>query len=251
VNGDEFDELLGAYALDAVSDDERLEIEAYLAVNPRARAEVAQHRETATLLAFTGAPAPSGLWDKIAASLDERAPAAHTVLAPVLQLEDRRARRRAAVSRWVAVGAASAAAVAAIAILSAKVADQRNELGALRAENVTSQLAGAASKALADNTARKARLVSTDGTHSAEVAVEGSTGYLVANGLAPLGNDKTYQLWGVIDGKVISLGVLGAHPTVVVFPADPHLATLVLTEEAAGGVPVSKEPPALAGNLTS
>ena len=51
---EEIEELLGAYALDAVDDDERRVVEGYLATNPRARAEVQQHREVATMLAFTG-----------------------------------------------------------------------------------------------------------------------------------------------------------------------------------------------------
>ena len=36
----ELDELLGAYALDAVDDDERRRVDDYLEVNPRASAEV-------------------------------------------------------------------------------------------------------------------------------------------------------------------------------------------------------------------
>ena len=45
---DELDALLGAYALDALDEDERREVEAYLADNPRARAEVETHRAVAT-----------------------------------------------------------------------------------------------------------------------------------------------------------------------------------------------------------
>src|SRR5204862_2371026 len=67
----DIDELLGAYALDAVDDDERRAVDAYLATNPRARAEVDQHREVATLLAFGAAAAPEGLWDRIASSIAE------------------------------------------------------------------------------------------------------------------------------------------------------------------------------------
>ncbi len=50
----ELDDLLGAYALDAVSPDEARRVEDYLAVNPKAAAEVREHREVATMLAFTG-----------------------------------------------------------------------------------------------------------------------------------------------------------------------------------------------------
>ena len=58
------------YALDAVDDDERRAVEDYLAANPRARAEVQQHREVATMLAWSGMDAPEGLWDRIVDSLD-------------------------------------------------------------------------------------------------------------------------------------------------------------------------------------
>ena len=81
---EEIEALLGAYALDAVDDDERREIEEYLAQNPRARSEVDTHREVATLLAFSGAPAPEGLWDRIAGALEERAPEPGPELAKVL-----------------------------------------------------------------------------------------------------------------------------------------------------------------------
>ena len=44
----DLDELLGAYALDAVSPEEADRVEDYLAINPRAAAEVREHREVAT-----------------------------------------------------------------------------------------------------------------------------------------------------------------------------------------------------------
>src|SRR5688500_16211680 len=98
-DAEELDELLGAYALDAVSEDERRAIDEYLRVNPRARAEVEEHREVASLLAWSGTPAPEGLWDKIASSLDESPPEPKGELAAVLAMDDaRRARPRR--SRW-------------------------------------------------------------------------------------------------------------------------------------------------------
>ncbi|HEY0397098.1 MAG TPA: zf-HC2 domain-containing protein, partial [Acidimicrobiia bacterium] len=68
-------ELLGAFALDAVDDEERDVIEAHLAGCPRCRAEVEGHRETAALLAHSGARAPEAVWDRIAEALDEAPPA--------------------------------------------------------------------------------------------------------------------------------------------------------------------------------
>lgn len=48
---EEVTELLGAYALDAVDEDERALVEEHLGLCARCRAEVQAHRETATLLA--------------------------------------------------------------------------------------------------------------------------------------------------------------------------------------------------------
>jgi anti-sigma factor RsiW len=67
-------ELLGAYAIDAVDAEEATLVEAHLAGCPRCRGEVAEHREAATLLSFSGASAPEGVWSRIAAVLDETPP---------------------------------------------------------------------------------------------------------------------------------------------------------------------------------
>ena len=71
---DEVADLLGAYALDAVDADERAAIEAHLATCARCRAEVAEHREAAALLANEGGDAPDGLWSRIAGSLEAAPP---------------------------------------------------------------------------------------------------------------------------------------------------------------------------------
>ena len=88
----ELDELLGAYALDAVSDEERRAVEQYLLISPRARQEVAEHREVATMLAWSGMAAPDGLWDRIAANLESsgEAPRPTGQLASVMALDDDR-----------------------------------------------------------------------------------------------------------------------------------------------------------------
>src|SRR3954468_13451869 len=78
---DEFTELLGAYALDAIDDDEREAIEAHLLTCPRCRAEVAEHREVAAFLS-KGAPAPDGVWDRIAAELSPPAPPLRMTFSP-------------------------------------------------------------------------------------------------------------------------------------------------------------------------
>jgi hypothetical protein len=65
----EIAELLGAYALDAVSAEEAVEIEEHLAECPRCRAEVSAHREVAGVLGNLSGTAPAGLWSRIADEL--------------------------------------------------------------------------------------------------------------------------------------------------------------------------------------
>src|SRR5215212_7547374 len=101
----DIEELLGAYALDAVDGDEQEAIEIHLRECPRCRAEVADHREVAALLAHGGQPAPDGIWDRIVDSLEEAPPRLN--LAPVVPLT----RRRGVGMRLAAAVAAVAAAV--------------------------------------------------------------------------------------------------------------------------------------------
>ena len=77
---DHLDELLGAYAVDAVDDTRPPPVEAYLAEHPEARAEVWQMRQAASMLAHAGNPAPEGVWDRIADALDGRSPQFAAVL---------------------------------------------------------------------------------------------------------------------------------------------------------------------------
>jgi len=248
---DQMDELLGAYALDAVEESERREIETYVAKNPRARAEVAEHREVATMLSSTGTTAPSGLWDKIAASLDERAPEPGKFLAPLMRLDTKRQRRHQRSQRpaWFVVGALAVAACAALGILGVKLNNRTNELNNAHAQSASARLETAASTAMATAT-RKTVLLSKDGTTAANVAIDGAHGYLVTDHLPSLSGDRTYQLWGLIDDKVISLGVIGDNPKVVVFPADSRLTTVMLTNEPAGGVSVTTQTPVTIGTLS-
>lgn len=243
---DDMDELLGAYALDAVGDDERCEIEQYLLVNPRARAEVAEHREVATMLAWSGAPAPEGVWSRIVDALEEAAPAPGPELARVLPMRPRR-------SRWATVGAGlvGAAAATVIAVLSVSLVDRNRELDRLRPQAVETAISLGYTQAVNDPAAAKVELLSDDGRTRAQAVVEPTgVGYLAASGLPELADGLTYQLWGVVSGKVISIGVLGPRPEIETFTVAGDLQALVITEEEAGGVPVSSNPAALAGELS-
>jgi Anti-sigma-K factor rskA/Putative zinc-finger len=247
-------ELLGAFALDAVDADERDVIEAHLAGCPRCRAEVEGHRETAALLAHSGDRAPDGVWDRIAEALDEAPPALDlTRLGPADELADRRAAR--ALPRSVPLRAAAATmAVAAALTLFVGVAlgrRDRGDLGRLdQAVEAMQQaaVANAASVALADPNAEQVKLASTDGKAAAEVVrLPDGTGYLVPTGLAALPGGRVYQLWAVRSDAKISLGVLGAKPGVSAFRMTGPVLAYAVTDEAAGGVSASQNQPVVVG----
>ena len=238
-------ELLGAFALDAVDDDERDVIEAHLAGCPRCRAEVAGHRETAALLAHSGERAPEGVWDRIATALDEAPPALDlTRIAPA------KAAPRSIPLRVAAVTMAVAAAIT----LFLGVALGRNDNGrlerleALAEDMERAVVSNAAYAALNDSRNEQVRLVSSDGKATAQVVRRpDGTGYLVPGTLAHLPAGRVYQLWAVRSDAKISLGVLGAVPEVSAFRMNGPVAAYAVTEEAAGGVSTTENQPVIVG----
>ena len=66
----DIDELLGAYALNAVEAHEVEVVEEYLARSPRARAEVRDHHDVAAWLGNTAGDRPRNLWASIEARLE-------------------------------------------------------------------------------------------------------------------------------------------------------------------------------------
>src|SRR5438132_14400835 len=103
---EDLDELLGAYALDAVDEDERHAVEQYITDNPRARAEVEQYQEVAALLVFSGGEAPTGVWDRISAVIDgesESGAKQELRMPPIVDMAAARERRRTR-RPWYALG---------------------------------------------------------------------------------------------------------------------------------------------------
>jgi anti-sigma factor RsiW len=239
-------ELLGAFALDAVDDDERDVIEAHLAGCPRCRAEVEGHRETAALLAHSGERAPEGVWDRIADALDEAPPALD-----LTRLTHRRHARRTIPLR---VAAATMAVAAAVTLLLG-VALGRNDDGLGRFDKVADAMekalvANAANAALANPQAEQVQLTATDGKASARVVrLPDGTGYLLPANLAPLPAGRFYQLWAVRSDAKISLGVLGGVPEISAFRMNGPVVAYAVTEEAAGGVAQTQNQPVIVGYL--
>jgi anti-sigma-K factor RskA len=224
--------LLGAYALDAVDDDERRLVDELLRVDPRAAREVDEHRETVAALAWSMTPAPTGLWDKIAASLEESPPAPSGELARVMPIDAAAAKRRRRIN---ALGAAAIGVAAALVVVLA--------VGVLRRDSTTTSMRDAMEQALDSSDARQVAMRSEDGSVETQAVLDGQGhGFVSADSLPQLPSDRTYQLWGMIDGRAISLGVLGHRPGVAPFSAEGNLTALVITNEIAGGVPTDGNP---------
>ena len=237
----DIEELLGAYALDALDDDERRSVEDYLLANPRARAEVQEHREVATMLAWSGMDAPDGLWDRIAGSLEGTETAPESELGHVLPM--RSSKRPRTPMRTVASWAMGTAAAALIAVVAVRVSTD---------DTSTTKSAGIGAEALdaiSNPRSVQAELTSDSGLKVRAVIDPQGHGYLLASSLPPLDSSRTYQLWGQVDGEksLISLGLLGAAPKTEQFTVKGHLTLLAITEEAKGGVVSSSNPAIVAG----
>ena len=71
------------------------------------------------------------------------------------------------------------------------------------------------------------------------------------DGLSALPSDRTYQLWGVVGSRTISLGLLGSHPGIVPFSVagSPGVSAFAITDEVAGGVVASVNQPVAAATV--
>ncbi len=245
-------ELLGAYAIDAVNEDERRQVEEHLEECPRCRQEVDGLRSVAAALGHAVEPLPPELWDRIAAGL----PSGPLQL-PALTLLESSAEAQATPpatgakiirpARWrVVTGAAAAAAIAAIAVLSVSLADTNNQLQSTRA--ALASTSAAANHSLTVSGHQVVQLSSTGGQQKAEIVLlPNGHGYIVSNSLPKLASGRTYQLWAIDGGTAISLGILGSHPGAVGFNignAKPS-ALAVSVEPSQGSVSPSAVPVAI------
>lgn len=242
----EIEELLGAYALDAVDAEEAEAVELHLPGCPRCREEVAGHREAAALLAHVGAPAPEGVWDRIASQLEEPPPALDLAGIVPMTGPSRGTRRRRPLRARVAAAVAVAAIVTSL--LGAQVVRQGRRIDHLASAVGRRGLEQAALAAAYEPGARMIELKAVDGQALARaVVLRDGTGYLVERGLPALPAGETYQLWGVTGDRKVSLGVLGARLTVASFTTAVDVRALALTAERAGGVTATDKAPVVLG----
>jgi hypothetical protein len=242
------DDLLGAHALDAVDEQERDAVEAYLDETPEALAEALRLDAAVSALAATQtADVPEGSWERLRAEL--RAPAVGSAdPLPVLRLPTRTAASEHPPARRRRVGLAAAVLAMAAALIvgvALGVARPRHDGGSAAA-----RLSAMAAAALAEPDARRADLAGTPGLAATVVVTADGRGYLLGEDLAALPPDRTYQLWSLDGAAPVSLAVLGNDPGIVAFPAATGVTSLAVTEEPAPGAVAPGQAPVLSGTLS-
>jgi len=265
MNHDEIAQLLGAFALDAVDPDEAEAIRAHLVECPRCASEVAEHWDVTGLIANAGVDAPPELWDRIAARIDTQAAARrpaplHLASPPAVpSRSDTTARSGNAARRsltWSALGTIAAAVAVVAIVLAVQVGRLDQRVGQLARASQQSGLSGAVQAALLDPSAKKVVLTATSPVPGATtspqakqaavlVILPSGSAYVLNTGLPRLAADRTYQLWGVVNDQVVSLGLLGNQPGDVAFTVNPAapVKAYAVTDEVAGGVVRSTHSP--------
>lgn len=246
ITHDEASELLAAFALDAVDDDERLEIEAHLAECPRCASEFDALRDVAAALGNSVEPVPDGVWSGISSQLvvpdHDVPPVPRLSVLPRSSPDEgvggssgRVSRSRTGRRYLMAVTSVAAAAVAASAVLAlslVRTSDQNDRLQA--------QLGSTSSSVVAALETPGHTIVNLHTANHAQLAqfvlLPSGRGYLVSSSLPRLTAHNTYQLWGVIGGQAISLGLLGPSPSQATFTvAGSAPSQMGVTVEPAGG----------------
>ncbi len=264
----EIESLLGAYALDATDPQESALVERHLLTCVKCATEVAQHYEVAGLLANSGGEAPPQVWDGIAAHLEGSEPPSWDRLAArlgdgqpaaeeggdgdndegmarVVPITAARSRRLA-----MAGGVVAAAAVAVAVVLGVQVDHLHHQLN-------TPALTRAEQTALAQPSTKRVELRSPSSASSATtvtvVLTSSGTGFVQGQDLSALPTGRTYQLWAMVGGRIVSLGLLGRSPGVVPFSAAGHggLRGFAITDEHAGGAVAPSGAPIVEGPVTA
>jgi anti-sigma factor RsiW len=250
------EDLLGAYALDALDENEKSLVDQHLSTCSSCYDEVIGHREVAAMLAGPPIPPPDRVWDRILVEIAPVAP--DDEIAPVVPLRRSEGRFGNVTTRWMA-GAAAAVAVVALGVaviaqsgrigaLNDQVTAQQQEIASLASALQTDPLQRAVAAALEDPDALIANLTAENTSASMQIVVlPDGTGYIHSDTLVALPDDATYQLWAVVDERVISAGILGNDPDLLAFHVDVEgLQGFVITEEVAGGVAQSEADPVVA-----
>ena len=241
MNHDEANELLAVAALHALDAETLSEIEAHAATCPRCQNELDGYRAVAAALGNSVEELPEGLWSSISGHLWDRGDVATM---PDLAVHDKpgeivaigtspRSTRR----RRTALGALALAAAASIVVLALSLSSAQNNVTNLQKALQSVQGSGV-KRALSTPGHVMVNLTSSSHRRVAQfVLLPDGNGYLVNSSLPALASNDTYQLWGIVKGAPVSIGVMGTSPGDVMFTlnSSPPPSELAITVQKAGG----------------
>ena len=264
-------EFLATYALDAVESEEREAVEEHLAECPRCRAELDAFREVTTALGNSVEPLPEGLWTSIASRLpgrgdEDRPPMPRLVRgeadgtdgadggngAKGASASRVRARENpAGRGRFATVAAIVVAAAAVVTVLSVSLVHANDQVSQLQRSLGAGAPPGAVVAALETPGHKVVNMEGTDHVRVAQIVNADGRGYLVTSTLPALSADHTYQLWAVINGQTISLGLMGQRPDQATFTlaGSPSVSRLAITAEPSGGAVLPSRPMVAQGTV--
>jgi anti-sigma-K factor RskA len=212
-------ELAAGYALGALEDDERAAFEAHLKGCDECRAQLADFRETAALLAYaTDAPAPpDALRERILDEARRERPTQSVVV-----LRPTRALRLTAIAAAAAVAAAVGLGVWATSLASSLDAERNALADSARAAAI-----------LADDDSRRLTL----GEHGTVVRAPDGDAVMIVRNLDEAPSGKTYEAWVVGAGGPVKAGLFGGGDQEIVLLGEPlgTGAIVAVTLEPEGG----------------
>lgn len=222
--------LIGAYALNAVDDNERALIDQHVTECESCAADLFELRATAARLADDAAVEPPRqlrrkVMDEVRHTRQDPPPESASMVEEVLQPKQIRPWRRVLVTAAVAVVMALAGGAATFAIMNQQVDSQRSQ--AAQVESVLS----APDAQLERQKAEGGGIVSVVSSATQNRAV------VALSGLADLGTDDAYQLWTVDANGANSAGVLqpGHNSATKLVSGINGAEVLGVTHEPAGG----------------
>jgi anti-sigma factor RsiW len=264
----EVEELLAAYALDAVEPDEIIAVEEHLSECPRCRAEVASHRDVAGMFSSSPSDAPPELWERISRALSEPDPAFadssdQATLPKMAPIRELGSGERSATRRLLAVsgvlGAFAAAAAALVIVLSIQVSHLNGRVAAMQSVVGNHGLDSAVAAALLSRHQEAVLTGSVSSSVSGRRRVAATVlltpsgqAYWVKSNLPKLAASQTYQVWALVDGQPVSVGLVGQNPSSYsAFRVGPRSKALMVTVEPAGGTPSPTTPVLVQETLTT
>jgi anti-sigma-K factor RskA len=249
--------LIPAYALGAADQDEVAFIEAHLAECPEAQAELAEYRRVADLLSedVPQVDPPPALRAKIQAALPTLPAPILTFVPPPPPKES--PWRGRAIAAFIGLAAALALLVISTAYWSGQNQTLTHENEQLAAFNAERQSVISFVSAPDTRSVVLALGEGADGNIRLYYAPNMQQGIVIADNLATLAPDRTYQVWLLNEGQPLSVGVFDVNSAgqgTLVFDAPASIdgfQLAAITEEPAGGSELPTSDPIAVGEIAA